>query len=551
MSLIQRIRCSLVLVLLSTFVWAAPPSSAQNKLLTVAESSGFTATSRYSDVLGFIKKLQRQSSLLRVETLCRSPEGREVPLLILGDPVPVSTHQVRSDGRIVVYIQANIHAGEVEGKEASLMLARDILMEKTPSYLQDVVLLIAPIFNADGNEQISPDNRRNQNGPERGVGVRHNGQHLDLNRDSMKLESPELQGLVANVLLRWDPVLLIDCHTTNGSYHEEPVTYSWPLNPNGDPALITYIRDEMMPAVQKRLQETYGTLAIPYGNFMDFRDPQKGWRTFGHQPRYVTNYIGLRNRLAVLNENYAYADFKTRVFGCYHFLLAILDHCSSNADRVRRLVREADLRTVQSGLNPTPEFTFAVEVDLKPLPDPVTVRGWEMQVLPREAGWPRVQKTEIKKTYRLPYYADFVPKRSIVMPAGYLIPVADATIIEKLLQHGLTVEKLSEPASLEVESFHITRITSAPNLYQGHRVNTIEGEYRLETRDFAAGVLYVGTDQPLAWLAAALLEAESDDGLLVWNLFDRHLVSQWRNQPRTHPVYRLLNPISLAKTVVR
>ncbi|MFQ6038364.1 MAG: M14 family metallopeptidase, partial [Candidatus Aminicenantales bacterium] len=412
--------------------------------LTVAESSGFTATSRYADVMRFIRTLQARSPLIRVESLCTSPEGRMVPLCVIGNPPPASPRDLTADGRAAVYIQANIHAGEVEGKEASLMLVRDILAANPPPYLDRLVLLVAPIFNADGNEKISPENRRNQEGPEKGVGVRSNGQNLDLNRDSMKLESPELQGLVQRVLLRWDPVLLVDCHTTNGSPHQEPVTYSWPLNPNGSLEIIRYMREKMMPTIKAHLLKAYNTMAVPYGNFMDFRDPEKGWRTFSHQPRFLTNYIGLRNRLAILNENYAYADFKTRVLGCYNFLRSILDYCAENAEDITALVREADLRTVRKAFAEEPGETFAVEFDLRPLKEKIAIQGWEMEVTPRAQGWPRVRATEKKVTYTLPYYSDFTGTRHVSFPFGYLLPHRDKVVLEKLLEHGLLVEQLRE-----------------------------------------------------------------------------------------------------------
>ena len=525
-------------------------SSAQEKPLTIAESSGFKATMRYKDVMNFIADLQRKKPNISVETLCTSSEGRRVPLLIIGDPVPSSPLDLSRDDRTVVYLQANIHAGEVEGKEAALTLARDLLFAENPPYLDKLVVLIAPIFNADGNEKISPQNRRNQVGPEEGVGLRYNGQNLDLNRDAMKIESPEIQGLVKNVLQRWDPVLLVDCHTTNGSYHEEPVTYSWPLNPNGDRAIIEYMRSKMMPSIQKNLKKAYNTLSIPYGNFMDFREPEKGWRTFGHQTRYVTNYIGLRNRLAILDENYAYADYRTRVEGCYHFLLAILDYCHAHSEEITQLIREADQRTVLRGTQPSDTDSFAVAFDVKPLKDPVTVQGWEMEVRPREAGWPRVNRTEKKKTYTMPYYADFYPVRSVAFPYAYLIPFADDAILEKLLQHGIVVEKLKESVTLDVESFSVIEIEASERLFQGHHTNRMKGEYRKERIEFPAGTLFIGTAQPLANLAASLLEPESDDGLFVWNFFDRYLVSQWRREPQTAPVYRLLSPVPMAKEIL-
>ena len=538
---------SLILLLIFSISPLSALSSTEQKPLTVAETSNFTATSRYADVTDFIKELQRQSSLLRVETLCVSPEGRTVPLLVIGEPVPSSPLTLSHDGRTVVYIQANIHAGEVEGKEAALMLARDIVLKEKPPFLDKLVILIAPIFNADGNEKISPANRRNQVGPEKGVGVRYNGQNLDLNRDGIKLESPEVQGLVRNVLMRWDPALLVDCHTTNGSYHEEPVTYVWGLNPNGDTSLIKYMREKMMPSINKNLREKYKVLSIPYGNFMDFNNPEKGWRPSGPQPRYLTNYISLRNRLAILNENYAYADYKTRVMGCYYFLFSILEYCYDHKDGIAQLIRSADRKTIERGMRPSEDDTFAVEYDLKPLKDKVTILGWEMEVIPRESGRPLVKKKDKKKTYSVPYFSDFVPKRSVPFPYAYLIPTVNPEITEKLLQHGLSVEKLREPVSLEVESFRIKEIKGASRLYQGHYLNSVKGEYHLEKKEFPEGTLFVATAQPLANVAAYLLEPESDDGLLVWNFFDRYVVSQWRQELQTYPVYRLLKPVNLVK----
>ncbi|MCK5076368.1 MAG: hypothetical protein KAR38_08325, partial [Calditrichia bacterium] len=208
---------SIVVLILFFINIYIPKLSAAEKPLTVAEASQYKSTSTYNDVMDFIQTLQKQSSKIRVETICESVEGRKIPLLILGDPVPMSPLDLRNDERAIVYFQANIHAGEVEGKEAVLMLARDILAGETPDFLDKLIILITPNFNADGNEKISKRNRKRQHGPVNGVGVRYNGQKLDLNRDGIKLESPEVRGMVQNVLNRWDPLLFVDCHTTNGS----------------------------------------------------------------------------------------------------------------------------------------------------------------------------------------------------------------------------------------------------------------------------------------------------------------------------------------------
>ena len=541
---------SIAFVLFPRFL--SSQDTTREKPLTVAEQSQFKATSRQADVMRFIAELQRQSPFLRVETLCTSTEGRDIPLLVIGKPLPALPFSSRNDNRGIIYIQANIHAGEVEGKEASLMLARDILLAPELPHLDKLILLIAPIFNADGNERISPDNRRHQGGPEQGVGVRQNGQNLDLNRDSIKLESPELRGLVQNVLLRWDPLLLVDCHTTNGAYHQEVVTYSWGLNPNGDGAIVAYQRDRMMPEIEAILEKKYATPAVGYGGFRDYKAPEKGWETFEPQPRYVTNYIGLRNRLSILDENYVYADFKARVLGNYSFLRAILDYCSVHLEEIERLVSEADRNAVLKGSNPSDKETYFVEYDLLPLKNPVTVHAYETEVIPRGEGQrPEVHPTDKVNVQTVPYYSDWVGKRGVRFPFAYIIGVPDSEILAKLRQHGLVVEKLDAASTLEVEAFRVKELKSEERAYQGHHLNQVKGEYAMETKEFPAGALLIPTAQPLGGLAAYLLEPESDDGLLVWNFFDRYIVPQWSRELQTYPVYKLLKPVNLAREVIR
>ncbi len=527
------------------------PASAQQKPLTVAEATQWQATSRYADVMDFIARLQRLSPHIRVETLCTSAEGRAVPLLVIGRPLPALPQALANDSRMVVYIQGNIHAGEVEGKEAALMLARDILFDEKSPYLDKLILLIAPIFNADGNERISPENRRQQPGPEQGVGIRYNGQNLDLNRDAMKLESPEVAGLVENVLNRWDPLLIVDCHTTDGAYHQEVVTYSWALNPNGNSGLIAYQRDKMMPDIEALLEKKYGTLSVGYGGFRDFKSPEKGWESMEHEPRYITNYVGLRNRLSILDENYVHADFRTRVMGNAAFLRAILDYCETNAGEMSRLVAEADSRTVARGLNPGDKDVFFTEYELLPLENPVTVHAYETEVIPQGEGRrPLVRPTDKIKVLTIPYYANWQGKNGVRIPFAYIIDVPDRRVVDVLLRHGIVVERLTETAALEVEAFKLTEVKAAPRLFQGHWLDQVKGETALEKKEFPAGTLLVAAAQPLGNLAAYLLEPLSDDGLLVWNFFDRYLVPQWSRELQTYPVYKLLKRADLPRVIV-
>jgi len=523
----------------------------QEKPLTVAEASEFKATSRYTDVMNFVRELQLRSRRLRVETMAVSAEGRKIPLIVIGDPAPSSPQDLLYDDRVVVYIQANIHAGEVEGKEAALMLARDLCLKTDPEYLDQLVVLISPIFNPDGNEKISPDNRRSQIGPEEGVGVRTNGLNFDLNRDGMKLETPEVTGLVRNVMRRWDPAILLDSHTHNGSYHEEVVTFVWSLNPNGDTSLIRYMSDRLRPGINRILKDKYDTLCIPHGDFMSISEPEKGWRPLGPQPRYLSNYFGLCNRLGILNENYPYADFRTRVYGAYHLFHALLEYSREHRSEILDLVREADRRTIRRGMKPGVTDLFGVEYDVRPIKDKITVHGYVMESVRTESGRMRARKTDAKRAYTMPFYADFFAKRSVRIPFGYLIakPVPDITA--KLEQHGIMVEELVRPVKLKVEAFQVTELKGQERPYQGHRLNSVKGEYFEEEFEFPAGTLFVSTAQPLANVAVYLLEPESDDGLLVWNYFDRYLSPQWGRGRQVYPVYKLYEPVALAKDVIK
>jgi len=538
----------MVSILVLLFYFNASVNS-QEKLLTVAESSNYTRTSLYSDVMSFIQQLQKQTNHIRVETLGKSTEGREIPLLIVGNSLPASYQDLYYDNRAVVYIQANIHAGEVEGKEASLMLVRDILQDKDLPFLDDLVILITPNFNPDGNERISADNRRNQKYPEK-VGIRYNGQNLDLNRDAVKLESPEVRNMVEKVLNRWDPVMLVDCHTTNGSYHQEPVTFVWGFNPNGDNTLIEYMHKKVTPFIKKNMKEEYDVLAVEYGHFMSYEDLEKGWQPAGPQVRYITNYIGLRNRLALLDENYAYADFKTRVEGCYAFLLSVLEYCSENREEIQTLLREADKKTIERGLHPQPTDSFAVEYNQLPYEEKITLRGYEMQITPRENRWPEIKKLDKERVYELPYYCHYTPKRSVRFPFAYILNEYGDKIVDKLQQHGITVEKLTESVTLEVEEFLIKELDTIERPYQGHYMNSLKGEYRMVEKHFPKGSLFVSTAQRLGNVIAYLLEPESDDGFAVWNFFDRYLTRQWGRGLGNYPVYKLYNPENLAKETV-
>ena len=523
----------------------------QTTLVTVAEKSDYKSTSRYEDVMEFVSELTKSSPYIRVENIATSVEGRDIPLLIIGNPLPMSPANMANDKRIVIYVQANIHAGEVEGKEASLMFARDLLKDKNPELLKNIVLLICPVFNADGNEKISSSNRTNQNGPVNGVGVRYNGQFLDLNRDAMKAESPEVKGVISNVFNRWDPAVFMDCHTTNGSYHVEPVTFTWMVNPNGDNSLITYMRDKMIPVMHKTLSDRYHVENCYYGEFYDMMNPDKGWVYEPSEPRYMTNYYGLRNRLAILNENYVYADFKSRVLGCYSLIHSLLDYASANTREIKDLLYSVDKKTIARGLSPAITDSFAIEYKVRPTPEKVMIRTYEADVVTNPSGRTSYKKSDRQKNVTIPYYIDYYASRNVKFPYAYLITTMDPSVTGLLKAHGIRIEKLSKNTEIEVEKFEISDLKCAERLNQGHYTNSVKGKSVINTLNFPAGTIVVRTSQPLANLAAYLLEPQSNDGMMTWNFFDRYLVPQWGRGYNSYPVYKVIQKTELSTEDVK
>jgi len=237
--------------------------------LTAAERSGYTETMRYAEVVRFVDELARSPIANRV-SMGETEEGRDLPVLIIADPPVRTPTEARDSGKLVFFAFGGIHSGEACGKEALLMIAREIVNDPSSAehraFLDNAVFMIAPLYNADGNERVSPDNRRGQNGPTAGMGERENMNGLDLNRDYVKLASSEGRSMV-RLMNEWDPHIIVDTHTTNGSYHQYTLTFDGALNPTGHREPLEYTRDELLPAVSRKMEAETGYKSFFYGNF--------------------------------------------------------------------------------------------------------------------------------------------------------------------------------------------------------------------------------------------------------------------------------------------
>ena len=485
---------------------------------TIAETSNYISTSRYAEVMSFIAAIQRIDPDIRVESFATTNEGRSLPLVVVG---PYTPRSARASGKPVVFVLANIHAGEVEGKEAALMLLRD-LVSSHRKLRDDLVVLIAPIYNADGNERISPEHRTTQHGPLNGVGVRENAQGLDLNRDYMKLETPEARGLIANVLDRWDPLVTVDLHTTNGSYHGYQLTYSPTLNPNADDDITGFERGTLLPHIRAAMKERHGKEAYYYGNFVEQLQPEKGWYTFDQRPRFGNNYVGLRNRFTILSEAYSYIDFRARVEVTHEFLHEILAAVDKYGSKMMRIAAKADGRIVRGKLRKQ-----GVRFEIRPWKDVEIL--WEKSVAaPAGEGTPdpwtetgAIVRTGEIVPMKMTDYGVFAATEKADVPYAYVIDASETHAVDVLRTHGITVEKLGAETTLKVEQFVVKEAAYAEHEFQKHHEATLTGKWKSREETFPAGTFVVRMNQPLARLAFYLLEPRSDDGLIDWNVMEK------------------------------
>jgi hypothetical protein len=533
---------SVALVLL--FTLAAAPAGAQSSavadLKTTPEKTGYRETSKYADVVAFMEAVDKASPKIHLTTFGKTNEGRSLPLAVAGAP-DASPEAVRSTGKLRVYIQGNIHGGEVEGKESAQMLLREIAQGKRDAWLDRMVLLIAPIYNADGNERFGLATRGRQNGPLGGQGERPNAQGLDLNRDHMKLDSPEGRAVV-KLMNDYDPHVSLDLHTTNGTRHAYFLTYAPPLNPATDPAIVGLLRNDLFPSITKTVREKYGWDFYYYGNIdgggrgrggrggQAAPAVERSWRSFDHRPRFNNSYIGLRNRFALLSEAYAYASFQDRILATNRFVEESLTYIHAHAARMRETTEAADRRSVIGSKLP-------LRAELEKSADSVEILLGEVtqEKHPVDGHVMDVRK-DVKIPEKMPEYGTFRGTESERVPSAYFVPADLKDALDRLGTHGIVMTPLKTATKVQAEEFRITGSQAAERPFQNHTERTVTGAWHAVERELPAGTLRIEMKQPLARLAFYLIEPRSDDGLVNWNLVDEAL-----KDATVYPIVRTRN----------
>lgn len=518
---------------------------------TRPERTAYAETSTHADVIAFIDSLEkaRPNTFVRGE-IGRSGQGRVLPYLLISRPLVRDETEARRSGKPIVYVQGNIHGGEVEGKDALLALVRDLISDARPNLLDSIVLIAVPIYNADGNEAFGPQERLRgaQNGPQL-VGNRPNAANLDLNRDYIKIEAPETAAAM-KMFIRFDPQVFMDLHTTNGSYHGYALTYSPSLHPAAMDPLLTpagpWTRDTLLPLVRERMRSRHRMETFDYGNFRgrdDVTSAQKaGWETYEHVPRFGSNYYGLRNRISVLSEAYSHDPLERRIRATYLYVREVLGAVAEHRDAVMaRTQRPASLSNdarvaLRSRMTTTP-FTAPVLVE------PLLATGDSIRY---EPGLRRgFRRSNVFTAVEMPVYDRFEATLRRSLPTAWIIPADDSAFVTRLALHGLELTEITavggSAGTATGEHFIVDSIIRAPRTFQGHNEVSLIGRW-VPTRVDLRGRHYLVRATPRqALLAAILLEPESDDGLTTWNFLDAKL-----RVGAPHPVVRITGPLPRA-----
>lgn len=506
----------LPILMLCAALHALPSTARADDWATRAERTDYRETSTYAETVAYCERLDRASPWAKYATFGTSPEGRPLPLLILSRDGAFTPDAARATGKPILLVQNGIHAGEIDGKEASLALAREIVVTKRLASLLDAaIVLVIPIYNVDGHERASPYNRINQDGPEN-MGWRATGEGLNLNRDYMKADARETRAFL-DLFNAWSPHLFVDTHVTNGADYQYDLLYTLESSGYVDPYVARYVDEVFEPVVRPALERS-GHVVESYFNLRDPVDITKGIERMIFPPRFSNGYGALRNRPTILVETHMLKPFKTRVVATYDLLVETLRAINAAPKALVDAVEAADRATARLG---TEGGEVPLKLAIADSPRPLQFRGVELRFEQSDvSGAKMVVYGDAPKTFEIPLYDRFEVATKIKAPRYYLLPPGWTAVEERLAAHGIAFSRLAEPVTAEIESYRFENVSWLPFSYEGRHPAKVTSVPIRERRTYAAGSIVVPLDQPRAKIAIHLLEPDAPDSLVAWGLFD-------------------------------
>jgi hypothetical protein len=494
----------------------------QDDRQTYYERSGYLRTPRYDETMEYCRRLSAMSPLLTMGSFGKSAQGRDLAFIVADRDGLADPDSIRAAGRIIVLIQACIHPGESEGKDAGLMLMRDLAFRTVAaSGLKEVLdrlsIVFIPIFNVDGHERFGPHNRINQNGPEE-MGWRVTANNLNLNRDFLKADTPEMRAWL-KMFSRWMPEFFIDTHTTDGADYQYSLTYLVEIFGNMDEGLTRWAKDTYIPALEANMAEA-GFPVFPYVDFRNWHDPRSGLTSEVAPPMLSQGYTALRNRPGLLIETHMLKPYRVRVSSTYACIVTTLRILSDQAAELVKLERQADDWVSSPGFLNAP-FPLQFQVFEN---DSTMVKFMGYDYTMEKSGisggyWFSYNQTPAEMT--LPWFRTNQPVFSVSLPAAYLIPAEWQNVITRLEAHGIRMTFLKSERKATVSTYRFNNAKWQVNPYEGrHPLTQFGYEEISEERMFPAGSAVVEVSQPAARIIAHLLEPKGNGSFVYWGFFD-------------------------------
>jgi len=492
---------------------------------TPAEVSEYTRTPRYAQTMAWFERLDAASTQVSMTDFGRSPQGRAMKVVVLanGEHTPQAA---QASGKPVIFIQAAIHPGENEGKDALMALARDLSIGANANLLENLVLVLVPIFNVDGHERFSPYNRINQNGPE-AMGWRATAQNLNLNRDYAKADTPEMQAWL-RLWQTWQPDLLIDLHNTNGADYQYAMTWAYETAQNISPALANWQRQIFDGKVKPSLKKQGWPIAF-YVSLKDGSDLRAGLVEGASAARFSVGYAAASGRPGLLLETHMVKDFRTRARVNEALLRELLTEIARDPQSLKAANASADRER------------FAADQAM-PLAFGLTERIEETEFLGYQytrtqsdlSGKTWVQYDSKKpQTYTLPVQREVQVTASAAAPSAYLIPPQWTAVVERLRLHGISMQRVGAQPKVRVGVYRFNTVEWAARPFEGrHVISALDSQLEQMDMPISEGSWLVSMDQSRARLIALLMEPASTDSFLRWGFFDTIFEEKEYAEPR-------------------
>ncbi len=485
---------------------AVPPD---DPWATPFERSHFTDTPSYDETVRWLRKLADTSPDLQVVSIGTSARGRDIIAVVASRDHAFTPEAMRRTGKPLVFAQAGIHAGEIAGKDAGMMLLRDLVFTRKKRLLKRVSFLFIPILNVDGHERRSACNRVNQRGP-RSMGWRTNGRNLNLNRDYSKLETPEVRAVV-RALHAWEPDLYLDIHVTDGIDYQYDITFGFTGANGSSPAVSRWLEETLTPTLNRDLEaENHipGPLIFA-ANGRDYSDGLVAWTA---PPRFSHGYGDAVHIPTVLVETHSLKPFEQRVFGTYVLLESVLRLVGESGDALKQAIAQDLARRPDSlALSWRPSEGPPRQVPFKAV-------AYE-EVPARIAGGTWIRWLGKPITVTVPLKVFDHPEDIVTVPAGYWIPPDWPEVIHTLSAHGVRMDRLEAPRDVAVEMYRLSNPKLATSPLEGRVRVTAETAVEHRVERMPAGAAWVPTDQPLGELVVMLLEPAGPDSFFQWGYF--------------------------------